>query len=77
MNDAHVAEYKKRFDDKLNDIELTNEALLFKNGLYVNFNHKFMLGKLCKNLIMSCIDVSNEMLPSHNQRITHFLIGMI
>ncbi len=33
------------------------------NVLCVNFNHKCMLDKLCKDLIMSCIDVSNEVLP--------------
>ncbi len=63
VNDAHVAQYKECIDDKLNDVELPNKALLCKNVLCVNLSHKCMLDKLCKELIMSCIDVSNEVLP--------------
>ncbi len=68
MNDAHVAQYKECFDDKLNDIELPNEALLCKSVSCVNFNHKCLLDKLCKDLIMSCIDVSNEVLPKSQSK---------
>ncbi len=53
VNDAHVAQYKECLDDKLNDIELPNEAILCKNVLFVNFNHTCMLYKLYKDLIMS------------------------
>ncbi len=63
VNDAHVAQYNQCLDNKLNDIKLPNEALVCKSVLCVNFNHKCMLHKLCKDLIMSCIDVSNEVLP--------------
>ncbi len=68
MNDAHVAQYKECLDDKLNDIELPNEALLCNNVLCVNFNHKCMLDKLFKDLIISCIDVSNEVLPQSQSK---------
>ncbi len=72
-NDAHAAQYKECLDDKLNDIELPNEALFKKNVLCVNFNHKCMLNKLCKDLIMSCIDVSNEVLPQSQESHTTLL----
>ncbi len=63
VNDAHVAQYKECLVDKLNDIELPNEALLYKMFYVSILTRTCMLVKLCKDLIMSCIDVSNEVLP--------------
>ncbi len=71
VNDVHVAQYKECLDDKLNDIELLNEALLCENVLCDNFNHKCMLDKLFYDLIMSCIDVGNEILPQSQSKESH------
>ncbi len=39
-----------------------------KNVLCVNFNHECMLNKLCKDIIMSCIDVNDELLPQSQSK---------
>ncbi len=63
VNDEHATQYKACLNDKLNTIELPNDVLLCKYVLCDNANHRILLDKLCKDLIMTCIDASNEVMP--------------
>ncbi len=72
VNEEHVAQYKASLNDKLNTIELSNDVLLCKDVLCDNANHSILLDKLCKDLIMTCIDASNEVMP-HSQSKNHTL----
>ncbi len=62
INDEHVFQYKTCLNDKLNTNELPNDVLLCKDVLCENPNHRILLDDLCKDLIMTCIDASNEVM---------------
>ncbi len=68
VNDEHLTQYKACLNDKLNTIELPNDVLLYKDVLCDNANHRMLLDKLCKDLIMTCIDVNNEVMPQSQSK---------
>ncbi len=62
ITDEHATQYKAWLNVKLNTTELPNDVLLGKDVLCDNSNHRILLDKLCKDLIMTCIDASNEVM---------------
>lgn len=63
VSDTHVNNYKECLDFKLKNVTLPHDALKCKDVMCKNTSHHNAINKLCNDLILTCIDVSNEVLP--------------